>query len=90
VKKLEGDMLIGILTSLHTLEGKENNHTFFVTTSQALHVHTSQSERIVNSSCNHYMAKYASLFSSLKETIKKICVSYDYALAIVGCGKIFF
>jgi hypothetical protein len=56
------------LTNLHnqTSEGKVDNYTFFVSASQALHAHTSQSEWIVDFGCTHHMAKDASLFSSLK------------------------
>jgi hypothetical protein len=70
VKKLEGDVSTGRSTK-HTSEGKQNNYMFVVSSSQALHAHTSQNEWIVNSGCTHHMAKDVSLFSSLSEATKK-------------------
>jgi hypothetical protein len=60
-----------------------------VSASQALHTHTFKSEWIVNSSCTHLMAKYASIFSSPSKDIEnKIFVVDYYALTIFCCGKI--
>jgi len=58
-----------MLTLNQNSKGRGDNYKFSIITSQALDALNSQSEWIVNYG-SHPMAKYASLFSSLKEVTK--------------------
>lgn len=60
VKQLEGDVAIVQSTS---------RSTYNVETCQALHVHTSKNEWVVDSGWTHHMVKDASLFFYLDTTI---------------------
>ena len=72
-------------------EGAENNYTISISSSQALHPHTTYIEWIIDSSYTHYIDKYASLlFSSSEATKNKIFVAYDYALIFASCRDIEF
>ena len=71
LKSLERYIVTIKLTNLPnwTSEGKVDKYALHVCDCQALCVHTSRSEWIVNSNCTHNIDKDGSLFSSLKNTL---------------------
>ena len=76
------------LQYLH-LKGNGYNYTFSNSNSWALHVHTSKSEKTIDSSFAHHICNNASLFCSLNKDIEEeICALKHYELIVTNPGRI--
>ena len=91
MKHLEGKFknLENSALTKHSTNRPPENYSFSVNSSQALHARTDHAKWIVKYGYNHYMAKNASLFSTLSGAPKeKIYVVDYYSLTVSRNGDV--